>query len=212
MKKKPNIKARGLLQDMDSSRARSPSNAVESPDRSVAGNVGRQERTYTAEEKEMAIALCFRLGTLAGVERNLGIPHSTLHGWLRAKPDAELDEIRRSVRDEVIRGVRGIVYRGMAIMDRHLAELEDTSDIANPEQGAALAIEIMERASRILKNLGDVEQRLTVTGIVGSAQGAVTADARLHQDIQAIMDSTEDAEGGQGERAGASGLVEGGEE
>ena len=211
MSKKRAEDEKGSLTTRLVSRACSPSDVGETADQVLTATVGRQERSYSVEEKETAIALYFRLGTLAGVERHLGIPHSTLHGWLRAKPDAELDEIRRRVREEVIRGVRGIVFRGTVIMDKHLTELEKADRSTEPEQGAALAMEIVERASRVLKNLGDVEQRLTVTGIVGSAQGGVTADARLHHDIQAIMDATEDAEGAQGERAGASGLIEGGE-
>ena len=137
----------------------------------------RMGRHYTPEERERAIVQLYQLGTFAAVERASAIPESTVRTWANAKPEDELADIRASIR-------AGIVRSAWACLGQCLERAAEQSML--PGIGIKDCVEIAERVSRVLKNIGSVAEKLEVTAKVSHA-----SRKPLHERIQETADKIE---------------------
>ena len=130
----------------------------------------KEKHDYTPKEKEDAIAMVYRYGHYSSVARHTGIPEATLHGWVKGINKNEFQEIRAAIRKDVIKGAWRAVFRSLKNAQDAVERFKLPR---NPtvEQVAKIA-EASERISRILKNIGVIEEKLHITGGV-EVQGKI---------------------------------------
>ncbi len=137
-------------------------------------DIKRPERTYTLEEKETAIALTLKNGSIASASRMLDIPSTSIHNWLRKmEEDGELATIRTAIRVRVVEKAWGGTLRALASLIREYDRLTKSRDEVDgktvepytPETLVDIAT-VAEKMTRVLKNIGDVAQKMEMTGEV----------------------------------------------
>ena len=140
----------------------------------------RPERSYTLEEKEEAIALVFKNDSVATASRMTGIPNQTIHGWLKnIHRDGELGVIREAIRVKVVEKAWSGTLRAIASLirehDRLAKSRGDDAEAYEPTVLVDLA-NVAEKMTRVLKNIGDVAQKMEMTGEVRHLLEKVGAD------------------------------------
>ena len=133
-------------------------------------DIVRPERSYTLEEKETAIALALKNGSISSASRVLGIPDTSIHNWIRKmKDDGELATIREAIRVKVVEKAWSGTFRALASLirehDRLAKSRGDDAEAYEPSVLVDLA-NVAEKMTRVLKNIGDVAQKTEMTGEV----------------------------------------------
>lgn len=137
-----------------------------------------EKHDYSPKDRERAMVLLFKHGHYSTVHKITGIAVATLRGWMKAMAKDEHEEIRTAIREEVIKGAwRGIFHSLQNT--QNAIEAYKLPKKPTVEQIAKIA-ETSERVSRVLKNIGVIQEKLHITGDLDVGRSVI--ELHFHND------------------------------
>lgn len=134
-------------------------------------------QSYTPQQKEQAIAYVFLLGSYASASRMTNVPESTVRDWITKADKGEIAELRGAIRARVVQDAWAVAFRGLLQAKQAQDRYDKSSEKKEmTEERMAKLMEVAEKATRILKNIGVVAARMEI-------DQTVTVDDKRPEDL-----------------------------